>query len=424
MNDTVLLKNGVLIDFEPLKLERRDILVVDGRVAAREEKIDAPRGARVIDCRGRFIMPGLVNAHTHLFASQTLGMPEDAGPAPLDRVERALTPETIVTAAFAGALDAVRLGTTTIIDRHRSSNHVAGSLDLVSDTAQTVGLRVVLGYELTSDANAFEDSLAENRRFVLDNRSDKARGVLGARGVSSFEPRALERLAEVAEETGALLHITVEHGETGVPALLDEAGLLTPRTILTHVARLDEAECELVHSRGTWVVHCATSTALGGGSPADVRTFGELAALGTAGNASDMLSEARSAYVHARSSGANIRPEDVIKMIVGGQHVASEVLGLELGSTRRDAGADFLILGYSPRTPMDAENLASHVLFGMGPSHIEQVMIDGEVVYRTGQHPTVDTRRLGPLVRKGAHDLWRALAPETPEEEVAPEPAG
>lgn len=418
MYDTVLLKNGVLIDFEPLKLERRDILVVDGRVAAREDRIDAPRGARVIDCRGRFVMPGFVNAHTHLFASQSLGMPAgDDDVTPLTRIERVLTPETIVTAAFAGALDAVRLGTTTIIDRHRSSSCIEGSLDLVSDTAQTVGLRIVLGYDASDD----EATLAENRRFAMDNRSDKARGVIGATGVTRLTDATLARLGEIVEETESLLHVTVEPGEQGVARRLEAAGLLGPRLILTHATRLDASSCELVRDRGAWAVHCPTSTALGGGAPADVRTFGDLAALGTSGNASDLFSEARAAYVHARSAGAEIAPDEVVKLIVGGQQLASEILGLELGSTRRDAGADFLILGYHPRTPMNAENLASHVVFGMGPSNIEQVMIDGEIVFRTGTYPTVDTRKLAPLVRKGADEMWSALAPR---DEAEPEPAG
>ena len=420
--DKVLLRNGVLIGLEPLKLERGDLLIEDGRVRARGVRLEADDETEVIDCRGRFVMPGLVNAHARLHSSQTLGMPrlEEMGVDPIydgSSLQNSHTAETIVTSSFAGALDAIRLGTTTVLDLHASPQALEGSLDLVRDVVLTVGLRCIASYE-SSAGEGFAAALAENDRFLTRAYGEKVQGLCGLGPVELLDDEALAAAA-VAKSRAQGLHLEIaqradqveearQRFGKGSVLRLAEAGLLGPGTLLAHGVHLEEAERQAITEAGAWIVHCPSANARRGVGQAPFENYGDLVALGSDGHGNDMLAEARSAYTLARSRGAQLGAEDVIRLLVGSQQLASELLGCELGTTNHDAAADFVILRYHPNTPMTDENLADHLVFGIGPENIEAVMVDGNLVYRDGRFREVDTRRLRPLIRKGAKALWEA----------------
>ncbi|MCB9833219.1 MAG: amidohydrolase family protein [Planctomycetes bacterium] len=428
MNGTILLKNGVLVTLEPLKLEKRDLLIEEGRVAARDRDIRPPADCEVIDCRGRYVFPGFVNAQSHLFLSQTLGLSlgesEDALGA-RRRLSAALGAETIVTAAFSGALDAVSLGTTTLIDSLSAPAQVSGALDLIRDTVLTVGLRLVSSYEIDAAGPASErdQALREARRFVAESRSDKTGGLFGLEDLVEADDAFLEAFAAEVKASGRGLQVRIDrdaaelarsrerHGASSVERLA-RFGLLGSRCILVHAGATPEDDLARAREAQAWLVHCPVADALAGRPTAAFESFGDFAALGTGGCRSNVFAEARAAFLQARARGARVGPVDVIRMIVGAQQLASDLLGIELGSTNRDAGADFVVMNYHPRTPLTPESLPEHLLFGMGPEHIEQVLVDGSVIYRSGSFPDVDTRRLAPLMRRGAEQLWSALAPE------------
>lgn len=425
MNDKTLLKNATLVGLEPIKLEQKDLLIVDGRVAQKDDRLQAPRDARLVDCRGRFVLPGFVNAQSRLYASQSLLLPRDEASETTveslrfeehDRIARVLTPETIVTSVFAGALEAVRYGTTTVIDRHSSPNCIPGSLDLVRDTVLTVGPRAILSYEVSGRGEEAEQmqAIAENRRFARENRTDRVAGFFSVDSAGRLSDGTLAEL--VRESRGSIVSSTLGEETEIEGRLLDRleaAGLLGERPVFSAAGRIEAADREKLKSLGIWTLTCPNANARLGLPPLPFETMGEMVALGTGAVPGDLFSESRSAWLAARARGAAIRPEDVVKLIVGGHQLASEMLGLELGSTRRDAGADFIVLDYHPRTRVVPDNLAAHLLFGMRVADISMVMTDGEFVYRNGAFPEIDIQRLAPLVRRGADELWNAIRGET-----------
>ena len=432
MSKTTLLRNGVLISLEPLKLEKRDLLIVDGRVAAKEHRIQAPQDCEVVECRGRYILPGFVDAHSHLYRSQTLGMPEPAATeekAPA--LEDVLTAETIVTSAFAGAMDALSLGTSTLIDLHQSTQQINGSLALVRDTVLTVGPRLVAAFEMDAsrDAEAFAAAMWENERFSIDNRGERVRGILGLGGLCSTSDEQLSQVASKARELGCGLQVSCDESpEARAESLatfgrsavgrLDAHGLLSPSSIINYCGEMSTEDRELLKERQAWVIHTPSADALSSRPAQRFEDFGYFSALGSGGCRSNIFAEARASFLQGRARGADINPMDIIRMIVGSQQLGSELLGLELGSTNRDAGADFIFLNYHARTPLTAESLPAHLIFGMGPEHITSVMIDGDMVYRNGSFPDIDMRRLSPLMRKGAESIWQSLTHSASEEEI------
>ena len=107
-------------------------------------------GCETIDASGKLVMPGLINAHTHLYSALARGLMANIDPSAnfaeiLEhlwwRLDRALTIDDMRLSAAAGSIDLMRNGTTTIIDHHASQVHIDGSLDAVAEPLEEAGLR-------------------------------------------------------------------------------------------------------------------------------------------------------------------------------------------------------------------------------------------------------------------------------------------
>lgn len=419
----VLLKNGTLIGLEPLRMERSDLLIVDGRIAAKGPRLPSDRETSILDCRGRYIVPGLVNAHVRLGTSQSLGMPLFPGNLPiganahetaLRRIEDALTPETIVTATFAAALDAVRAGTTTVFLRHSSPSAVANSLDLVRDVLLTVGIRSVVAYDVGDDGVRSATELDECLRFAGSHASDKIVGAIGTSAVASPSDATLERLVHAVRDDRRAFFFNHGRGKAGDGSSeigrMARAGLLGPRTVATHGLFASREDRARLREHGSWIIHCPTTDAMSGRGAPEIDRFGDQIAIGTERAAQDVFGEVRAAVMQARAQNASVTTEDALRLLGGGHQLASDLLGIELGSLLREAGADLVVLNYQPRTPVREDNIAEHLVFGVGQQHIESVIIDGNLVYHLGRFPDIDIPRLTPLMQRGAQQLWSSVA--------------
>src|SRR5437762_2654577 len=153
-----LLKEATLVTLDPPAIERADLRVAAGHIVERAAQLDAGADDEVISLAGKLIIPGMVCAHTHLYSALARGMPAPPR-TPVNfkeileliwwRLDRALDEETIYWSAIAGALEAARTGTTCLFDHHSSPSHITGSLQIVREAIEKVGLRAVLCYEVT-----------------------------------------------------------------------------------------------------------------------------------------------------------------------------------------------------------------------------------------------------------------------------------
>src|SRR5947208_8036433 len=159
----IVLTNAILANVDPIRIEPAELRIDAGKIVARG-RVDRAADDEIIDCGGAVVIPGLVNGHTHLYSALATGMPPPPrGPRNFLeilqliwwRLDRALDAESIEASAQIGALEALRCGTTTLIDHHASPSHITGSLDLIERGIDRVGLRGVLCYE-TTDRNGRE----------------------------------------------------------------------------------------------------------------------------------------------------------------------------------------------------------------------------------------------------------------------------
>ena len=212
-----VLKGGTVIELEPASVERVDLRVDGGRIAARAPMLAPLPDDEVVDVNGKLVMPGMVCAHHHLYSSLARGVPP-ASPPPENfqeileriwwRLDRALTLDAVHVSATVGALDALLCGTTTIVDHHASPSAIEGSLTRVARGVNEVGLRGILCYEVTDRAGpeGREWGLAENDAFIRKAQG-RFRGMVGAHASFTLEHEALRMLRQLVDSTGAALHI-------------------------------------------------------------------------------------------------------------------------------------------------------------------------------------------------------------------------
>jgi putative selenium metabolism protein SsnA len=425
----MLIQGATIATLDPPLVERADLRVEGDRIVERGPSLAARAGEEAVDLAGAVILPGLVNAHTHLYSALARGMPGPRVPPRnfaevLERVwwrlDRALDAESVSLSGLVGAIEAALSGTTLLIDHHASPSFIRGSLPTLRQAIEEVGLRSVLCYEVT-DRNGVEGrdlGLAENEAFQ-SAQSALTRGMIGGHASFTLSPESLDRLRELGQRTGAAFHIHAAEDTIdlldcqaryglGLLQRLDAHGLLMARTLLAHCVHLTDSEVAEAHVRGCWIAHNPRSNmnnAVGSAPTAALKR----AALGTDGMDGDMLAETRAAYLKMRDAGRADAMPAAVELLAGGHRLAAALFGLPFGKLDAGAPADLAALDYVPPTPLHTDNLGGHLLFGMDRSHVRSVMVAGRWVVRDRRVVGVDVAAAFARARAAAPEVWRRM---------------
>jgi cytosine/adenosine deaminase-related metal-dependent hydrolase len=209
----MLLKGASLAAFDPPLVEKADLRLDGARIVERRARLDPGPGEEVLDLSGHVVIPGLVNAHTHLYSALARGMPGPATPPRsfvevLERVwwrlDRALDRESTRASALVGGAEAALSGTTLLVDHHSSPAFIRGSLATLREALEEIGVRSVLCYEVT-DRNGEagrRDGLEENVAFQAAHQSELTRGMVGAHASFTLSEEAMAGLVEAVHRTG------------------------------------------------------------------------------------------------------------------------------------------------------------------------------------------------------------------------------
>jgi putative selenium metabolism protein SsnA len=429
-----LLKSATAVTFDPPLVERADLRIAAGSIVERNSRLEPLPEEEVIDLSGKLIMPGMVCAHTHLYSALARGMPAQPR-APTNfkeileliwwRLDRALDEETIYWSAIAGAMDAARAGTTCMFDHHASPSHISGSLQIVREAIEKVGLRAVLCYEVTDRGGKDErdQGLEENRAFLSWTRRGASsssalfRGLVGAHASFTLNDESLAGCAELMRDFDAGLHIHAaedmcdvrdarEKYGLGVVERFAKHGALNNKTILAHGIHLSDEDIEIARAAGVWFAHNPRSNMNNQVGYAPVAKFGKRIVLGTDGIGADMFEEARFAFFKGRDACASAGAGYWLRALSNNQRLASQAFGIEVGSLTAGAAADLVVLDYQSPTPLTADNLAWHLVFGMNAASVESVMVNGRFVIRDRRHPLDDVYADS---RKASEKLWAKL---------------
>ncbi len=429
----------VVVSLDPVE-------VVVGAVVVAGERIayvgTAPPGAPRRDCSGTLVIPGNVCAHTHLYSALARGMPFRLAPPATFveilqriwwRLDRALDETTVRMSALRGGLDALLAGTTTVVDHHASPNFVSGSLDVLADALGQLGLRSVLGYEV-SDRDGPQRAgagVAENARFLRGERR-LARGLVGAHASFTLSEATLAACVDAAAGAGVGVHIHVGEDDAderdalarfGCRAgeRLEHAGVLTDRALLAHCVHLDAAERAAVVSAGATVAHNARSNMNNAVGHAPFAHERGRVALGTDGIGGDMLTESQAAFFRAKEADVLLAPDWPLKRLAEGSRLVAGIFAEPLlGTLRPGAPADVTVLDYPAPVPVSADSLAGHWVFGLGTRQVRDVVVAGELVVADRRSTRVDEREVAAASSVQVRRLWARLD-EIPAHEFTPE---
>lgn len=426
-------RNATLVQLDPPRVERGDLRQQDGRIVTLGDDVSAEPHDETVDCDGAVLMPGLVNGHTHLYSALAVGMPAPPK-SPTNfheilkwiwwRLDRAHDAASVRTSGLIGALTAVRCGTTTLIDHHASPNFIDGSLSVLEEGIAAVGCRCVLCYETTCRNRLTEarEGLAENERYIhaCQERSDgRFAALVGAHASFTLDEQALAGCVDLARQLGVGVHIHAAEDpvDEKLTRLLYGSGLLDrfqrhgllelPGTILAHGTHFSDADVARIndHQSTITMAHNPRSNMNNGVGYAAVARFARPPMLGTDGIGADMFNEGRTALFKSHDARRAIPFGCPLEMVGAAARRASDSLGVKLGVLEEGAAADLVLTNYRPATPLSAENLAGHFLYGMGPEFVRDVMIDGWWVLRGGKIVTFDEA----AARAEAIDVSRGL---------------
>jgi putative selenium metabolism protein SsnA len=442
----MLITNSTVMTFGKAKQVISDgaILIRGERiidVGSTEELVAKYPEERVLDARGKLAMPGLICAHTHFYGAFARGM-AIPGEAPQNftdilerlwwRLDKALSSDDVRYSALVCLVDAIRHGTTTLIDHHASPNAIAGSLSVIAEATQQAGLRACLCYEVTDrdGPGKAKVGIAENARFIAETqqRADPLlAGTFGLHASLTLSDATLEQCVDVARDLDVGFHIHVAEDQADVRDSLKRSGrrvverlkklgVLGPKTIAAHCVHVDEHELDILRETGTRVVHNPRSNMNNAVGTADVLTMlerGIEVGLGNDGFSNNMFTEMHATYLVHKLSKSDPRvmgADQVMQMAFAhNAHTAALFLPGPLGEISVGALADVILVDYVPTTPLTEGNFPWHVIFGVDGTGVDTTIVGGRVLMRDKEILTLDEEEICARSRECACGLWKRL---------------
>jgi len=424
----VLVAGGtvVALDKDNRVIENGAVLVLGDRITDVGTVAELQKNFRgtVVDASGCIVMPGLVNAHTHLPMSLFRGLADDLPlmvwlnehmfPAEAAHIR----PETVYLGTLLSCAEMLLSGTTCCCDGYFHEESVAKAM-------AEAGMRGILGQGVIDfPAPGVSDptrNVDEAVRFVksIKGKYDRIEPSIFCHSPYTCSAETLIKAKQAAREHGVLfqIHVAETDGEheqsiekTGLSpvAYLESLSVLDDRTLLVHAVAVDEQDLAIIKQSGASVAHAPESNMklASGVSPVpDMLAMGIPVGLGTDGSASnndlDLFGEmSTAAKLHKviRKDPTALNAETVLRMAtIGG--VKALGLGRITGSLESGKKADLIVVNMRKPHLVPMYCPISHLVYSVRGSDVRDVMVDGRMVVADGKLLTMDVERLMAEVR-------------------------
>ncbi len=427
----ILLKNAQIVT-----LNENDDVIAEGSIGIRDNRIDyignCDRGleavySRVLDCKGKAVMPGFVNAHNHLAMTMFRNYADDLKLMDwlfnkIFPLEDKLTDEAVYWASLLAMVEMIKSGTTTFSDMYFFMESTARA-------ASESGMRAALSRGLQGDSGQEElDSRLKENLELYENWNNSCNGrvkvMLGPHSIYTCSEAYLRKVAEQSRSRGIPVQIHLSETKEEVKGCIDKhgispvkylekLGLITGQNLAAHCVVVDDADIDILAAGGINVVHNPGSNMkLASGIAPVVKMLdkGINVCLGTDGASSnnnlDMLEELRmAAYLQKVSTeDPTALPVDtVLRMATerGARALGFQNVGrLTVGST-----ADLIVLNTEKAHYYPKYNIKSSLVYSGSSADVETVIIDGNIVMEEGHLVTLDEERILYKAQKWASRL-------------------
>jgi 5-methylthioadenosine/S-adenosylhomocysteine deaminase len=424
---SILIKDTTVITQDAERKVRRGSILIEGDRIAEVGEVKS-RAETVIDGRDLVAIPGLINAHNHIAMHTMRGIADDLNLEQfLDKtfaVDARRTSKDIEAGARLGALEAVKSGTTSLIDLYYDQDAVARGVS-------SLGVRAWLGWAVLDEKFTTQKGKPLHNCEAWAGRAKTFARVTAAvapQGVYVCSEETYAGARALAEKLGLILHTHLSetrpevHNHKKASGLrpvewLSKIGFLGPSLSAAHCVWLTIKEIELLAAAGVTAVHCPTSNmklASGGASPVpELREKGVNVALGTDGvssnNSVSMFEEMKRAALLHKSTRWDARvltaQEALDLATLGGAKALGQ--SKTLGSIEVGKHADIVLLDrFKPSlAPMHRANLVSNIVYAGGTDAVSHVFVAGEVLVENGRSRRVDERQVAQDAAAAALDL-------------------
>ncbi len=422
----ILIKNAktLLLDVAGDFVVQEKNIYVDGNKIVSLD--DAPEGfvpEKTINGEGKLAMPGLINAHTHVYMSLFRNYADDQAfwdwLENVLGVEDGLTEEDSYWGTLLGIMEMLRTGTTCFVDMNiKSAQGVkTGERSASVGAAYESGMRAVITRGLSGEANS-EESLWKYGQVVneidLFQGEERVRFWMGPHAPYSCMKDYLEKLTATAKKynIGNNIHLSEsesevenmikEHGVTPIK-YVEDIGVFDVPTIAAHCVNATEDDMDIFVKHGVSVaLNPKSNMKLGNGfAPAEkMLEKGVNLCLGTDGpgsnNTQNMFAEMNTAaliYKGANKKAQCISAQDVLKFatINGAKAIGREG---ELGEIKVGAFADIILLDLNVPQFQPENNIVSGLVYSSNGSEVETVIVDGEVLMEDRKFLTIDEEKV------------------------------
>ena len=380
---------------------RRTVAIVNGIVVP-----EAPPDAVHLPCAQGDIEAGAVCAHTHLYSGLARYHMPPASPEPTNfteilervwwRLDRALDADSLRASAQDYVARALLAGTTTLVDHHESPNLIEGSLEILAEVCDELGIRALLCYGATERNFGIEEArrgLKECRRI---EPSSLQRGLVGLHASFTVSDETIRAAGELAKELGTVLHVHVaedaadvadarERGYHGPLERLEQLGALPRGSIIAHGVHLDPKQVRHCAKTGAWLVHNPRSNEGNRVGYASNLKESARVALGCDGWEADMRAEQVELLRLARQYG----DENMESRLELGHALVAERFGSAAEPLRPGALGDVVV---------------------RQGGEIRYVIVGGRLVVADGELLTGDFERIVSNAGRQAARLWERMA--------------
>lgn len=437
---SLLIENGTIITLGEKNRVLYDhaILVENGLIKTIAPRKDLKvKADKTINAKGKVIMPGFINTHMHFYSTLVRGLGKAAPSKDFVEVlknlwwklDKALCLEDCYYSALIMILNAIRHGTTTLIDHHASPHAVRGSLQEIARAVTETGIRASLCYELSDrDGDKIsQEGLEENVSFIRACEAKKdqyLKALFGLHASFTLTDETLKKAAKLGQElkTGFHVHVAeadsdeqynVEHFNLRVVERLHKFGILGPQTIAAHCVHINEHEMDLLASTGTMVVHNPQSNQNNAVGIADIiklQQKGILVGLGTDAMTVNMLEELRVALwaQHLKQNNPSCGfMEAASTLLWNNAKIAARFWDIPLGVLREGGAGDIVLVDYYPPTPLNEQTVLGHIIFGISQCVVDTTIVGGKVLMANKSLTLpVDEEKASARARELTTALW------------------
>jgi 5-methylthioadenosine/S-adenosylhomocysteine deaminase len=441
---TILIENGsvVTVDDSQQVFRQGYVFIEDDLIAAvgaGQAPAQYMRADIHIDASLMAVMPGMVNAHTHLFQTFLRGLADDK--PLLDWLKTAIWPvaavmteEDAYVAALLGFVENIRGGATSVID-HQYIHTEPGNDDGVCRAANETGMRFMLARGW-ADID-YHPTLQETPNRIISETTrlyQKWHGYSNGRIQVEFAPlipwgctdETMLATYQLSQAWGTGTHIHVAEAQEEIRINLDsrgnrhiewlaELGILGPNVQLVHSVWLEDNEIDLVAEHDAVVVHCPVSNmylASGVARIPEMHKRGIQIALATDGpgsnNNQDMLEVLKTtALLHKVNSldAMVLLPEDVIWMACRGGAAAFGQPD-QIGSLEPGKKADLILVDLDTPLAMPVHRIPSALVYNLSARDVDTVIVDGLILMENKEILVLDEKSLLARARKTCADLF------------------